>query len=116
MKGDAMGEPDNKNGIKRRDFLKLGFVTATGAAVGLSVGKVLEAAISPVVTPIYRTLGRTGLKVTIVSFGAMLTPEHEVMEAAFDMGVNYVDTARRYMGGRNEEIVGRALKGRRDKV
>ena len=44
MKGDAMGEPDNKNGIKRRDFLKLGVVTVTGAAVGLSVGKVLEAA------------------------------------------------------------------------
>ena len=116
MKGDAMGVPDNKKGIKRRDFLKLGVVTATSAAVGLSVGKVLEAAISPAVTPIYRTLGRTGLKVTIVSFGAMLTPEHEVMEAAFDMGINYVDTARRYMGGRNEEIVGRALKGRRDKV
>jgi predicted aldo/keto reductase-like oxidoreductase len=109
MKGDAMGETDNKNGIKRRDFLKLGFVTATGAAVGLSVGKVLEAATKPAATPVYRTLGRTGLKVTIVSFGAMLTPEHEVMEA-------YVDTARRYMGGRNEEIVGRALKGRRDKV
>jgi predicted aldo/keto reductase-like oxidoreductase len=116
MKGDAMGEPDNKNGIKRRDFLKLGFVTATGAAVGRRVGKVLEAATKPAATPVYRTLGRTGLKVTIVSFGAMLTPEHEVMEAAFDMGVNYVDTARRYMGGRNEEIVGRALKGRRDKV
>ncbi|HEY3277079.1 MAG TPA: aldo/keto reductase [Syntrophorhabdaceae bacterium] len=46
----------------------------------------------------------------------MLTQDHEVMEAAFDRGINYVDTARRYMNGRNEEIVGRALKGRRDKV
>jgi len=66
--------------------------------------------------PVYRTLGRTGLKITIVSFGAMLTPEPEVMEIAFDHGVNYVDTARRYMGGKNEETVGRALKGKRDKV
>ena len=116
MKGVAMGEQDNKNGMKRRDFLKLGVVTATSAAVGISVAKVLGAATPSSVTPVYRILGRTGLKVTIVSFGAMLTPEHEVMETAFDMGINYVDTARRYMGGRNEEIVGRALKGRRDKI
>jgi len=111
-----MEEHNSKNGMKRRDFLKLGIVTATNAAVGLSMGKVLGAATTPSINPVYRTLGRTGLKVTIVSFGAMLTPEHEVMEAAFDMGINYVDTARRYMGGRNEEIVGRALKGRRNKV
>jgi hypothetical protein len=111
-----MGEHKSKHGMKRRDFLKLGVVTATTAAVGLSMGKVLGAATTPSINPVYRTLGRTGLKVTIVSFGAMLTPEHEVIEAAFDMGINYVDTARRYMGGRNEEIVGRALKGRRNKI
>jgi hypothetical protein len=111
-----MGERNSKNGMKRRDFLKLGVVTATTAAVGMGMGKVLGAATTPSITPVYRTLGRTGLKVTIVSFGAMLTPEHEVIETAFDMGINYVDTARRYMGGRNEEIVGRALKGRRNKV
>jgi predicted aldo/keto reductase-like oxidoreductase len=46
----------------------------------------------------------------------MLTPEHEVMRAAFDLGVNYVDTARRYMNGRNEEIVGKAIQGIRDKL
>jgi hypothetical protein len=46
----------------------------------------------------------------------MLTPEAEVMEVAFDHGINYVDTARRYMGGKNEEIVGRALKGRRNRI
>lgn len=115
-KGGIMGEQDTRNGMKRRDFLKLGVVTATSAAAGLSLGKVLGATTTPSVTPVYRTLGRTGLKVTTVSFGAMLTPEHEVMETAFDLGINYVDTARRYMGGRNEEIVGKALKGRRSKV
>jgi hypothetical protein len=46
----------------------------------------------------------------------MLTPEPEVMKIAFDHGVNYVDTARRYMGGKNEEIVAKALKGKRDKM
>ena len=46
----------------------------------------------------------------------MLTPEPEVIRVAFEHGVNYVDTARRYMNGRNEEIVARALKGMRHKV
>jgi aryl-alcohol dehydrogenase-like predicted oxidoreductase len=46
----------------------------------------------------------------------MLTPEPEVLKIAIDNGVNYIDTARRYMDGRNEEIVAKALKGRRDKV
>ena len=104
--------------MKRRDFLKLGIVGAASAAAGLSGLSGISKAAGPSAPPgpVYRTLGRTGLKITIVSFGAMLTPEHEVMEAAFDLGLNYVDTARRYMNGRNEEIVGRALKGRRDKM
>ena len=92
-------------------------MSAATAAVGLGgLRGVLEAAEQKGVVPVYRTLGRTGLKVTVVSFGAMLTPEHEVMRAAFDLGINYVDTARSYMGGRNEEIVGRAIKGIRDKL
>ena len=46
----------------------------------------------------------------------MLTPEAEVIALAIENGVNYIDTARKYMDGRNEEIVGRAIKGTRDKV
>ena len=46
----------------------------------------------------------------------MRTSEVSVFRAAFDMGANYVDTARVYMGGKNEKIVGEALKGYRDKV
>ena len=46
----------------------------------------------------------------------MRTSEVGVFRAAFDAGVNYVDTARVYMGGKNEQIVGEALKGYRDKV
>ncbi len=46
----------------------------------------------------------------------MLTPEPEVIRYAFDHGVNYVDTARVYMGGRNEEVVAKALKGIRNKI
>src|SRR5512133_2792612 len=119
MEGDLMDEQEEANKINRREFLKLGVVAATTAAVGLGgLSRALEAAgiqeEGP--TPVYRVLGRTGLTVTIVSFGAMLTPEHEVMRAALDRGVNYIDTARRYMNGRNEETVGKAIKGIRDRI
>jgi uncharacterized protein len=106
--------------MKRREFLKAGLVGTTSTLIGTSAfARTLQyAAAEPFIfpAPVYRTLGRTGLKITIVSFGAMLTPEAEVMKIAFDHGINYVDTARRYMGGKNEEIVAKALKGRRDRV
>ena len=116
-----MHKGERLTGMNRREFLKVGLMGTTSALVG---GNALAGAARYYASsgpfdfpaPVYRTLGRTGLKITVVSFGAMLTPEAEVMKIAFDQGVNYVDTARRYMGGKNEEIVGKALKGRRDKV
>jgi uncharacterized protein len=115
-----MSESNGCKSINRRDFLKLGVVGAASTALAISgiqgVSESEAQTNKPFPDPVYRTLGRTGLKLTVVSFGAMLTPEHEVMEVAFDHGINYVDTARRYMNGRNEAIVARALKGRRDKM
>jgi len=106
--------------MKRRDFLRLGVLGTTSALFGLEglADAAQQAAGGPFTfpAPVYRTLGRTGLKITIVSFGAMLTPEPEVIRVAFENGINYVDTARRYMNGRNEEIVAAALKGMQDKV
>jgi uncharacterized protein len=108
-----MKNRDEVSSINRRDFLKIG--VAGAATIGLvGVEGLLHA--EPAAAPVYRTLGRTGLKITTLSFGAMLTPESEVIRAGFDMGINYVDTARRYLNGRSEEIVSRALQGIRDKV
>jgi aryl-alcohol dehydrogenase-like predicted oxidoreductase len=64
----------------------------------------------------FREIGRTGLKVTSVSFGCMITSDASVIERAADLGINHFDTARYYQGGNNERMVGAALKGRRDKV
>jgi len=64
----------------------------------------------------YRTLGRTGLKVTTVGFGCMITSDASVIERALDMGINYFDTARIYQGGNNERMVGAALKSGRKKI
>src|ERR671937_1682169 len=73
----------------------------------------------------YRELGRTGVEVSEFCLGAMMfgdwgnTDEDEcirMVHTALDGGINFVDTADVYSRGRSEEIVGRALKGRRDQV
>ena len=115
-----MGSTEKK-GMNRRTFIKSGMVgTATALiatpALADALEKMAESERSPFTKPVYRTLGRTGLKISVVSFGAMMTPEPEVIRAAIEQGVNYIDTARKYMGGKNEEIVGKAVKGMRDKV
>lgn len=64
----------------------------------------------------YRTLGRTGLKVTSLSFGCMTTSDPSVIERAADIGIVHFDTARSYQNGNNERMVGAALKSRRKQV
>jgi aryl-alcohol dehydrogenase-like predicted oxidoreductase len=73
----------------------------------------------------YRTLGRTGIKVSPYCLGAMMfgglgNPDHDdcvrIIHKALDFGINVIDTADRYSRGESEEIVGKALKGRRDKI
>jgi aryl-alcohol dehydrogenase-like predicted oxidoreductase len=73
----------------------------------------------------YRTLGRTGIKVSPYALGAMMfgavgNPDHDesikIIHRALDAGINVIDTADMYSHGESEEIVGKALKGRRDDV
>ncbi len=107
--------------MKRRDFLKLGVLGTTGALLGwdgLAGAAQKASGPLPFPAPVYRTLGRTGLKITVVSFGAMLTPEPEVIRVAFEHGVNYVDTARRLherpkRGDRRQGPEGHAPQGLR---
>jgi uncharacterized protein len=61
----------------------------------------------------FKTLGKTGLKVTTVGFGCMITSDQSVVERAADIGITYFDTARGYQGGNNERMVGAALKRKR---
>ncbi len=79
---------------------------------------------------IYRTLGRTGLRVSQLGFGAMRLPMTGQGEAAridralaipmihraFEAGVNYIDTAVFYANQDSQRVVGEALKGWRDKI
>jgi hypothetical protein len=52
----------------------------------------------------YRTLGRTGLKVSTVGYGCMITSDSSVISRAVDLGITYFDTARGYQKGNNEQI------------
>jgi predicted aldo/keto reductase-like oxidoreductase len=61
----------------------------------------------------YKTLGKTGLKVTTLGFGCMITSDGSVVERAADLGITYFDTARGYQNGNNERMVGAALKRKR---
>jgi len=58
----------------------------------------------------YRTLGRTGLKVSALSFGVMRLTEPAVLFEALEMGINYFDTAHVYQRGNNEKMLGEVLK------
>ncbi|GLY86100.1 aldo/keto reductase [Actinoallomurus iriomotensis] len=73
----------------------------------------------------YRTLGRTGIQVSPYCLGAMMfgaigNPDHDdsvrIIHKALDAGINFIDTADMYSRGESEEIVGKAIKGRRDDI
>ncbi|BCW11868.1 aldo/keto reductase [Arthrobacter sp. NtRootA4] len=73
----------------------------------------------------YRLLGRTGVKVSPLCLGAMMfgpwgNNDHadatRIIHRALEAGINFIDTADIYSGGTSEEIVGKAIEGRRDDV
>ena len=105
----------------RRNFLLAGLAVpaAASAARPSADGQQHPAAARPVFTSPrlgYRILGETGLKVTSVGFGCMITSDASVIERAADIGITYFDTARVYQSGNNERMVGAALKGKRHSI
>ena len=61
---------------------------------------------------VYRTLGKTGLKLPVINMGVMNSDNPNLIRAALDSGMVLLDTAHGYMGGRNEETIGSVIKGR----
>ena len=73
----------------------------------------------------YRTLGRTGIRVSSYALGTMMfgadgnpneTECIRIIHAALDAGVNLIDTADTYSHGQAEEIVGKAIADRRNEI
>lgn len=104
----------------RRDFLKR--ATAGGAAAGAALAAAglfprrIEGQGKDFQRIYYRDLGSTGYKASEIGFGAMNMRDAELVHAAIDAGINYLDTAHSYMNGVNEEVVGSVMKTKRNKV
>jgi aryl-alcohol dehydrogenase-like predicted oxidoreductase len=74
----------------------------------------------------YRILGKTGLRVSAVGLGTMVHAGHfgpmndseslDAIDAAMDLGVNFIDTSDAYGAGYSENLLGQALRGKRDRV
>jgi hypothetical protein len=111
-----MKTPEGDERIGRREWLQGGALAGLGLSAlplrawGQPSGQVRVRR--------YATLGRTGLRVSDVSFGAsrLGAEEEDTVRHAFDRGINYFDTADSYRGGESETTIGRALRGKRDRV
>jgi aryl-alcohol dehydrogenase-like predicted oxidoreductase len=100
----------------RRKFMKNLSSAFLGVASSHLLGSLPSACAEKKPNLEYRTLGKTGLKATAVSMGVMNCSDPAVLLRAFELGINFYDTADCYMGGRNEEMVGKAFEGKRQQV
>jgi len=96
--------------IRRRDFLR---GTIASVAGGLIPGRAFATWSGEMPT---RVLGRTGLEVSVLGYGAMQCSDASAIRYGLERGINYIDMADCYMGGRNEKIVGEAISGIRDRL
>ena len=111
-----------KANTSRRNFLAAGLaLPAAGLATPTPTPTPAPQAAAPAPAApggqlAFRTLGKTGLRVTTVGMGCMITSDPTVVTRAADMGINYFDTCRSYQNGQNERMVGAALGARRKNI
>ncbi len=94
--------------LNRRRFITTSLTGAAGMALAPAIGSVP----SPIQEQdiIYRTLGKTGLKVPVVSFGVMRSDNPALCKAAYENGIRFFDTANGYQNGNNETMLGNLFK------
>lgn len=107
----------SKPGLKkgRRKFLRNGLLTIAGAGMtssSLSKCHADQGDNREKVKFVYRTLGKTGIRLPIVSMGTGSTQSSGLVSAALDKGVKLLATSPYYQNGKNEKMVGSIIKGR----
>lgn len=104
--------------MNRRQVLQRGALAALGMSILPRRASARPAERAAARVQRYATLGRTGMRVSDISFGgSRLGPgEGDTVRHAFDQGINYFDTADSYRRGRSETTIGDALRGKRDRV
>jgi predicted aldo/keto reductase-like oxidoreductase len=107
-----------KKRMNRRTFI--GSTTAGLFSVGMGFpkGKAYRGAGGKNSGIITRTLGKTGLKIPVLSYGVMNSDSPDLLNQALDAGITYLDTAHVYIRGRSEGVIGEVVtrRGDRDKV
>lgn len=98
----------------RRNFLKKGIATAAGAVIlpGAFGNDSQSDKTSDKKKLVERTLGKTGIKVPIVSMGAGDTDNKKLLGAALDSGIKLLATSEYYGNGQNEKVISEVVKGR----
>lgn len=94
--------------INRRGFFKTGLAGAAGIAISPAIFPNKQGI--PDENIIYRTLGRTGIKVPVISFGVMRADNPALCKSAYEKGIKLFDTANGYQNGNNEIMLGTLLK------
>ena len=102
-----------KHRTSRRQFLQAGLALP---AAGLVTSNKMDTVSFSTPGLAFRTLGKTGLKVTSVGCAAGSVPDPDILARALELGINYYDTARIYGQGKSEQILGKAIQGKRDKI
>ncbi len=96
-----------KRYITRKEFIK----KSSAGVVG--VGMIAQKPISWMKwgkEPEKRILGKTGIEITTLGFGASRTQQPALLLAALDAGINFLDTGRSYANGQNEAMIGKTIK------
>lgn len=108
----------SKNSINRRQFIGKTTLGLLSTGLGLPLLKASSFNSGQPQKIILRTLGRTNLRIPVVSFGVMNSDSPDLIKKALDVGINYLDTAHLYLRGNSERVIGEVLqKSRnRDKV
>ena len=109
--------PRHTDFIPRRDFIRNSAFAGLGAGL-LPFTRAVNADAAQNRVRRYVTLGTTDIKMSDISFGSsrLGSDEEDLVRHALDLGINYFDTAESYSWGESETTIGRALKGKRDKV
>lgn len=111
-----LAKQTGSSGISRRGFIRSSLSVAAGLGIAckesLFGGSGQEAPAEKPRVREYRTLGRTGFKVSDIGFGTASLTDAALLEAALDAGVNYIDTAEHYANGTAERTIGQVLKNR----
>ncbi|MGD2110063.1 MAG: aldo/keto reductase [Phycisphaerae bacterium] len=111
-----MTDANDMSRISRRTFLKTGATTAAAASLALPAFGDGDGAPSKPPAPLpTRVLGRTGQRVSILSLGTGRPLQPRMLNAAYDAGIRYLDTADCYGNGESEKVIAEwlAANGRR---